>query len=51
MMTLVMFMNDDPGVAEMGAGILIFPILAALAYMGLYYLVRDKIRAWRISTR
>ena len=41
-MALVQVLNDDPATATMGAGIVIFPVLAVLSFVGLMYLVRHK---------
>ena len=41
-MAVIQVMKGDPSVA--GGGLIIFPVLAALFYGGLIYLVKDKIR-------
>jgi len=43
-MAAVQLYNDDPAVTSMGAGIAVFPVLGALSFVGLYYLLRPKLR-------
>ncbi len=45
-MAAVQLLSDDPAVTSMGAGIAVFPVLGVLAFVGLYYLVRPKLRPW-----
>ncbi len=42
MMVIIQFLNGDMKVAK--GGLVIFPILTAFSYGGLFYLVKDKIR-------
>lgn len=42
-MALVQVLNDDPSTASMGPGLLIFPVLGALSFVGLLFLVRHKL--------
>lgn len=42
-MALVQLLNDDPAAEAMGAGLIIFPVMAALFLTGLYYLLKH----WR----
>ena len=40
--------NSDPTITGLGAaGLIIFPVLGALAYSGLFYLIKDKLRWFR----
>lgn len=39
-MALVQLMNDDPAAESLGAGLFIFPVMAALFLVGLYYLLK-----------
>jgi low temperature requirement protein LtrA len=41
-MALVQVLNDDPAVETMGAGQFIFPVMAVLFLVGLYYLIRHR---------
>lgn len=41
-MALVQLLNDDPAAEAMGAGLLIFPVMAVLFLVGLYYLLRHR---------
>ena len=41
-MALIMILNDDP--ALQAEALIIFPILGILAYLGFFYLIKDKIR-------
>lgn len=41
-MALVMAMNEDPAVDTMGAGLYIFPAMAVLFLVGLYYLLKHR---------
>jgi hypothetical protein len=41
-MALVQLLNDDPAAAAMGAGLFIFPVMAVLFIVGLYYLLRHR---------
>ncbi|MFW9944657.1 MAG: hypothetical protein ACFFB7_06635 [Candidatus Sifarchaeia archaeon] len=53
-MALVQVLSGDPEIAgAAAAGLVIFPVLGILAWAGLYYLVRDKVRdkLGRIGTR
>lgn len=44
-MAIVQVLSGDPEVAgAAAAGLVVFPILGILAYIGFYYLVKDKIR-------
>jgi hypothetical protein len=44
-MAIVQVLSGDPAVAgTAAAGLVVFPVLAILAYVGLYYLIRNKIR-------
>jgi hypothetical protein len=42
MMAIIQFLNGDTEAAK--GGLVIFPILTAFSYGGLFYLVKDKIR-------
>ncbi len=42
-MMVVMIMNNDPGVQV--EGLVIFPVLTLLAWLGLFYLLKDKLPA------
>ncbi|UCE11725.1 MAG: hypothetical protein JSW61_07290 [Candidatus Thorarchaeota archaeon] len=45
-MALVQVLSGDPEIAgAAAAGLIIFPVLGILAWAGLYYLIKDKIRA------
>jgi hypothetical protein len=46
-MAVMQLVNNDPAAQSLGPGIAIFAILGVLAYYLLYYMVRDKIAAWR----
>ena len=41
-MALVQLLNDDPAAEAMGAGLFIFPVMAVLFLVGLYYLLRHR---------
>lgn len=41
-MALVMVQNDDPAIEAMGAGLYIFPAMAAVFLVGLYYLLKHR---------
>lgn len=41
-MALVQLLNDDPAVESLGAGLFIFPVMAALFLAGLYFLLRHR---------
>jgi len=41
-MAAVQIWNDDPAVDSMGPGLLIFPVMAVLFLVGLYYLLRHR---------
>lgn len=42
---IIMVMNHDPSVAGSNAGgLVIFPVLGVLAYAGLFYLIKDKLK-------
>lgn len=42
-MVLTSALNGDAGLGSMGVGVVIFPILCALSFAGLWYLVKDKL--------
>jgi hypothetical protein len=46
-MAVMQLMNNDPAAQSLGPGIAIFAVLGVLSYSLLYYLVRDKVAAWR----
>ncbi len=48
-MVAVQIADGDSSIESMGPAIAIFPILGLLAFMGLYYLVRDKVHIVRGS--
>ncbi len=51
-MAVVQVLSGDPEIAgAAAAGLVIFPVLGILAWAGLYYLIKDKIREWRGRTR
>jgi len=41
-MALVQVLNDDPAAEAMGAGLFIFPVMAVLFLVGLYYLLKHR---------
>jgi hypothetical protein len=42
---ILLVLNNDPSVSGSGAGgLVIFPVLGILAYAGLFYLIKDKLR-------
>jgi glucan phosphoethanolaminetransferase (alkaline phosphatase superfamily) len=50
-MAVMQLLNNDPAAQSLGPGIAIFAVLGVLSYSLLYYLVRDKVAAWRIGVR
>jgi hypothetical protein len=45
---IILVMNNDPSVSGSGAGgLVIFPVLGILAYAGLFYLIKDKLKRVR----
>lgn len=50
-MALVQVLNHDPAAASMGPGIAIFPVLAVLSFVGLFYLIRHRLPERRCCLR
>ncbi len=47
---IILVVNKDPSVSGSGAGgLVIFPVLGILAYAGLFYLVKDKLKRARTA--
>jgi hypothetical protein len=46
-MAIMQLVNNDPAARSLGPGIGIFLVLGALSYALLYFMVRDKVVAWR----
>ncbi|HME51715.1 MAG TPA: hypothetical protein VKM55_05820 [Candidatus Lokiarchaeia archaeon] len=45
---IILVINKDPSISGSGAGgLVIFPVLAILAYAGLFYLIKDKLKTIR----
>lgn len=50
-MAIVEVLNKDPALASSAAGLVVFPVLGALAWGGFFYLVRDKLHGISSSPR